>query len=82
MRVRSCGVGEKVDLFLGKIDRRFDVHARFGDGIGQRAHGDGELALHRAQGCARRLDRAAVDQIRDRFGLRQIELVIEEGARD
>ena len=43
-------------------------------------HRDGKLALHRAQRGARRLDRAAVDQIGDRFGLGQVELVVEESA--
>ena len=80
MRVAQRRVGEEVDLLLGKIDRRFDVHARLGDGFGQRMHGDGELALQRAQRGARRLDRAAVDQIGDRFGLRQVELVVEKCA--
>ena len=81
MRSRSTRVGEEVDLLFGKVDRRLDVHARFGHRFGQRMHGDGELALQRAQRCARRLRRAAVDQIGDRFGLGQVELVVEEGAR-
>ncbi len=74
------GVGEEIDLLLRKIDGRFDVHARLGHGLGQRIHRDGKLALHRTQRGARGLDRAAVDQIGDRFGLGQVELVVEESA--
>ena len=74
------GVGEEIDLLLRKIDRRFDVHARLGHGLGQRMHRDGKLTLHRTQRGARGLDRAAVDEIGDRFGLGQVELVVEESA--
>jgi len=36
--------------------------------------------LQRAQSRACRLRRSAVDQVSDRFGLREVELVVEEGA--
>ena len=39
-----------------------------------------EFTLQRAHCRLRRLARAGIDQIRNRFGLRQIELVVEKGA--
>jgi hypothetical protein len=39
-----------------------------------------DLALQRAKGIARSLGRAGLDQISDGLGLRQVELVVEEGA--
>ena len=40
----------------------------------------GELALQRAHGGARGLARAGIDEIRDGFGLREIDLVVEKRA--
>ena len=76
---RKRRVGQKVDLLFRKIDRRLDVHAQLQQLPGQRVDGNGELAGQRAQRCPRRLRRTAIDQVGDGFGLRQVELVIEEG---
>src|SRR5207248_4092856 len=73
-------VGEEVDFLLRKVDRRLDVAAQLDHRLGEPAHHGGELPLQRAHGGAQRLARARVDEIGDRFGLRQIQLVIEEGA--
>ena len=47
---------------------------------GEAPHHGGELSLERAHGRAGRLARAGVDQVRDRLRLRQVQLVVEEGA--
>ena len=76
----ELAVGEKIDLLFGKIDRRLDVGAQIDHRLGEPAHHGGELPLQRAHRRARRLARAGVDEVRDGLGLRQIELVVEEGA--
>ena len=78
--LRELAVGEEIDLLFRKIDGRLDVGAQVDHRLGEPAHHGGELALQRAHRRARRLARAGVDQIRDRLGLRQIQLVVEEGA--
>ena len=76
----ELAVGEEVDFLFGKIDGRLHVGAQLDDRLGEAAHHGGELPLQRAHRRARRLARARIDQVRDRLRLRQIELVVEEGA--
>ena len=73
-------VGEKVDFLFGKIDRGFDVHARFGHRFGQRMNRDRKLTLQRTKRGTCGLARAAVDEIGNGFGLGEIDLVVQEGA--
>ena len=81
--VQACGeftFGEKVDLLLGKIDRRFDKHAQIDHRLGEPPHFIREFAAqgtHRGAccGCSR-----AVDEIRNSFRLREIDLVVQKRA--
>ncbi len=73
-------VRQEVDFFLGKIDGRLDPEPQQQHGLGEFVHARGELALQRAQRRARCLRGSAVDQVGNRFGLREVELVVEVGA--
>ncbi len=68
---------QEVDFFLGKVDRGFGPHPQLEHALRQLVHLHREFALQRAQRGARGLCRAAVDQVGDRFGLREVELVVE-----
>ena len=76
----ESAVREEIDFFLGKIDGRLDPEPQQQHGLGEFVHARGELALQRAQCRARRLRGSAVDQVGDRFSLREVELVVEVGA--
>ncbi len=71
-------VAEEVHFLLGEVDGGLDPHAQLEHRFGEVVHLRGELALQRAQRGARRLRRAAVDQIGDGLGLGEVELVVEE----
>ncbi|MCY1174370.1 hypothetical protein D9M73_145700 [compost metagenome] len=73
-------IGEEVDLFLRKVDRRLDVNTQGNQRLGEAVHTLGEFPLQRAQGVARCLAGTGLDQVGDGFGLRQVELVVKEGA--
>ena len=64
----------------GKSIAASDPHPQFEHALRQLVHLRREFALQRAQCRPRRLRRAAVDQVGDRFGLREVELVVEVGA--
>ncbi len=73
-------VTEEVDFFFGEVDGRFDVDAKIDDRFGESLHHRRELTLQRAHRGPRRFTRAGVDEIGDGLGLREIQLLIEEGA--
>ncbi len=79
-RVEQLGVGEKIDLVGGKIDRGLDVGAQLRQRLIERAHARREFALERSQRGARGRFAAGVDEIGDRLGLRQVQLVVQVGA--
>ena len=76
----QSAVREKIDLLLREIERGLHIHAQINQRFGDALHHDGELALQRAHGSARRDARAGVDEICYGLGLRQIELVVQERA--
>ena len=71
-------VCQEVDLFLGEVDGRLDVHADGRELLGKLVDGFGKSAAQRAQRGSRRLLGTAVDQVGDGLRLREIELVIQE----
>ena len=71
---------EEVDFFLGKIQRGLDQHAQVDQRVAQRVDLARELAGQGPAGAARRGLGARIDQVGDGFGLRQVDLVVEEGA--
>lgn len=71
-------VGEEVDFFLWKINRRFNVDAQADQLLGQVMHTQRKGTLQRAQSIARRLCRTGLDQVSNGFGLGQVKLVVEE----
>ena len=79
-RSRSSRIAEKVDLFLGKIDGRFDVGAQIDQCVGEALHHAREFALQRAHGGACGFARSRIDEIGDGFGLRQVDLVVVKRA--
>ncbi len=82
-RVQAFGdfaVAEKIDLLFGKVDRGLDVAAQFDQRLDQGMNALREFALQGTQRGARGLRAAAVDQVGNRLGLGEIELVVEEGA--
>ena len=73
-------IGEKVDLLLRKVDRRFDVKAQFHELLRKRIDRCGEITRKRSQRRPRGLRSSCIDQIDDRLRLHEVELVIEESA--
>ncbi len=73
-------IGKEVDFFLGKIDRRLDMHAQGDQRVLQRIHLAREHAFHRTQRGACTGLRTRGDEIGHGFGLGEIELAVEEGA--
>ena len=75
------GLLEEVDLLLGEVQRGLDQHAQAHDALGAAPSISAEKApLSERAGRARRGLGAGVDQVGHRLGLRQVELVVEEGA--
>ena len=71
-------VGEEIDLLFREIDRSLDPHPQPEQRLGQLVHLRRELASQRPERGTRRLRGAAVDEVGDRFGLREVELVVQE----
>ena len=76
----AAGIGllQKVDVFFGEIQRRFDQHAQMDQLRQQRIDGLREFARHGARRRARRRLSAGVDQVGNGFGLGQIDLVVQK----
>jgi hypothetical protein len=72
--------GQEIDVFVGKIQRRLDVHPQLRQRFDYGVDAPGKLAIQGAAGGARRGIAAGGDQVGNRFGLGQVELVVEEGA--
>ena len=75
----QAAVREKVDFLFRKIDGRLDVHAQLRQLRGEGVYLAGKLALQGTYRGTRGLGGAAFDQVRDRLGLDQVELVVEKG---
>ncbi|MNN18922.1 hypothetical protein D3C81_1321420 [compost metagenome] len=71
-------IGKKVDFLLGEVDRCLDIDPQRDQCFSQAVHTFGELPLQRAQGVACCLTGTGFDQVGNRFGLGQVELVVEE----
>ncbi len=71
-------VGEEVDLLFRKIDRRLNVGSQLDERVGEAPDHRRELPLQGSHRSTSRLSRAGVDQVGDRLGLSQIELVVEK----
>jgi len=74
------GIGEKIDFFFGKIDRRLDMDAQRDDLLRQDLDLPGEVTLQGGHGRTRGSRRPAGDDVGDRFGLGKIEFPVEKGA--
>ena len=77
---QHVAIGEEIDLLLGKVDGGLHIDAQLDQLLAQLVHAPREFTLQRAQGIARRLGRAGLDQVGDGLGLRQVQLVVKEGA--
>ena len=73
-------VGEEIDLFLGEVDRRFDIDTQLDQTLDQTSYLPGELALQGTQGGASGGSGVTGDQIGNRLGLSQVEFIVEKGA--
>ena len=69
-----------IDLLLGKVDARFDVHAQLRERVDDRFDARGEFAGERARRATRRFRARGVDQVGHALGLRQVETLVQEGA--
>ena len=74
------GLLEKVQLFLGEVQRGFDQHAQMHQRLAQRPDLGRERPAERARRAAGGGFGAGVDQVGDGLGLREVDLVVEEGA--
>ena len=74
------GVSKKIDFFFGEIDGRLDMHPQLGQRLGQLMHASGKLAFERTQRGTRCTAAGGINEIRNRFGLGEIELAVEVGA--
>ena len=72
--------GEKVDLLLGKVDRRFHVRADVHQLIDVPAQPLRKGALERTHRAPGRLLGSTLDQVGDRLRLGQVEPPVQEGA--
>jgi len=73
-------VGEEVDLFLGEVDRGFDVGAQVDQALEQGIDALRELALQAARGGAGLGFGSGGDEVGDGFGLREVDAPMAEGA--
>jgi len=73
-------VAKYVDFLFGKIQRRFHQHAQLDQARHQRMNLARKITRQRAQGRACRRRGTRFDQVGDRFGLYQVQLVIEKRA--
>ena len=69
---------ERVDLLLREVERRLDERAQLDQLIDEVSDRGRELALKAAHRAARRGLGGRLDDVRDRLGLCEIELVVEE----
>ena len=76
----QCAISQKINLFFREVDRRFHPNAQLDQGVDERMDFGRKSALQRAQRSTRRGERPCIDEIRHRFGLREIELVVEVGS--
>ncbi len=74
------GFFQEVDFLFRKIERGFHQHAQVDHLFDQFVDGFRERAGQRVRGRARRRFGRGLDQVGHRFRLRQVELVVEEGA--
>ncbi len=70
----------RIDLLLGKIDARLDVHAKLEERGRDRFHLPRELPGERARRAARGFLARSFDEVRDALGLREVEASIQECA--
>ena len=71
---------QRVQGFVGEIDRRFHMHAQRRQAVGECIDASREHALQRASRRARRARVGSGDQVGDGLGLGQVEAIVEEGA--
>ena len=78
----AAGVGavQRIDLLLGEVERSLGERAQLDQLIDERADRAGELAAQAAHRAPRGGLGRRVDHVGDRFGLREVELVVEKGA--
>ena len=74
------GLLQKIDLLFGKIERGLHQHAQLDQRIAQRMDLGRELPRQRPAGAAGGGLGVGVDQVGDRLGLRQVDLVVQESA--
>jgi len=77
MRIR---LAQKIDLFLGKIQRRFNQHAQMNQRIPKLVYLAREFTNQRSARTARSRFSTGINQICDGLGLCQVHLVIQERA--
>ena len=76
---RSPGPSEELDsLFVGKVNRRFDVGPQLDQRIEMTTDRARELPGERAARATRSRGGRTVDDVRDRLGLRQVDTVVEK----
>ncbi len=73
-------LAQEIDLFLRKIERGLHQHAQVHQRIAQPVDLVGEGTRQRTAGAARGGFGAGVDQVGDRLGLREVDLVVQERA--
>ncbi|MNI84020.1 hypothetical protein D3C73_1408850 [compost metagenome] len=71
-------IGQEVDFFLRKVDRRFDINPQADQLFREVMHTRRKGALQGAQCVASCLCRTGFDQVGDGFGLGQVELVVQK----
>ncbi len=71
------GVFDDIDLLFGKIECCFDQHAQFDQALDQGMNGLRKLSGQRTQRSPNRLRRRCLNQVGNRLGLCEIELVVE-----
>jgi hypothetical protein len=74
------GLLQKVDLFFREVQRGLDQHAQVNQRIAQHMDFFGEITRQRTAGAAGCSLGAGIDQVGNRFGLRQVDLVVQKSA--
>ncbi|MPM33493.1 hypothetical protein SDC9_80069 [bioreactor metagenome] len=75
---RRIGLLQKIDLFFREVQSRLHQHAQMDQRVAQRVDLFGERARQRTPRTARSRLGARIDQIGNRLGLGQIDLVVEK----
>ena len=78
--LHQSGVGEPVDVLVGKIQRTFDEHPQVGQLRGEGLQAPGEGAFEGLLRGAHRLAGSGVDEIGNGLGLGEVEAAVEVGA--